>query len=69
MIAIAWQDIVSGDMLRNSLGSLERLVGGLVIGSVSGIVLGLAMAMWRPVDAVLNGPVQVVRAIPPIAVR
>src|SRR5262245_29995104 len=34
MLAIAWQDIVSGDMLRNALGSLERLAGGLLIGSV-----------------------------------
>ena len=67
MMAIAWQDILSGDMARNSLGSLERLAGGLLIGTVSGIALGLAMAIWRPVHAVLNGPVQVVRAIPPIA--
>jgi ABC-type nitrate/sulfonate/bicarbonate transport system permease component len=67
MLAIGWQDIVSGDLWRNSLGSLQRLLGGLIIGTVSGVVLGLAMAMWRPVDAVLNGPVQVIRAIPPIA--
>jgi ABC-type nitrate/sulfonate/bicarbonate transport system permease component len=67
MIAAAWQDIRSGDMLRNSLGSLERLAWGLLIGSLFGIVVGLAMALWRPVEAVLNMPVQVVRAIPPIA--
>jgi NitT/TauT family transport system permease protein len=67
MIAVAWHDIQSGDMLQNSLGSLKRLSLGLVIGAVSGIVLGFSMAMWRPVHAVLNGPVQVVRAIPPIA--
>jgi ABC-type nitrate/sulfonate/bicarbonate transport system permease component len=67
MFAVAWQDIVAGDMLRNSVGSLERLAGGLLIGSILGIVLGLAMAMWRPVDAAFNGPVQVVRAIPPVA--
>jgi NitT/TauT family transport system permease protein len=67
MIAVAWHDIQSGDMLRNSLGSLERLAWGLLIGTASGIALGLAMAFWRPVYAILNGPVQVVRAIPPIA--
>jgi NitT/TauT family transport system permease protein len=67
MIQVAWQDIMSGDLWRNSVGSLQRLLGGLAIGSVTGIVLGLAMAMWRPVDAVLNVPVQVIRAIPPIA--
>lgn len=67
MIGVAWQDILSGDLVRHSLGSLQRLVGGLIIGSISGVVLGLSMALWRPVNAVLNGPVQVVRAIPPIA--
>jgi ABC-type nitrate/sulfonate/bicarbonate transport system permease component len=67
LIAIAWEDIVSGAMLANSLGSLERLAGGLSIGAVSGIALGVAMALWRPVDAIMNVPVQVVRAIPPIA--
>ena len=67
MIAVAWHDIQSGDMLQNALGSLERLTWGLLIGTVSGVMLGLAMALWRPVHAILNGPVQVVRAIPPIA--
>jgi NitT/TauT family transport system permease protein len=67
MVRVTWHDILSGDLWRNSIGSLQRLLGGLAIGSVAGVALGLAMAMWRPVDAVLNVPVQVIRAIPPIA--
>lgn len=67
MLAVAWHDIKSGDMLQNSLGSLGRLLGGLLIGSVSGVVIGVAMAMSRPIEAVLDVPVQVMRAIPPIA--
>lgn len=66
-IAVAWRDLMSGKLLVDSLGSIERLFGGLAIGVVTGVLLGLAMGIWRWVDAIFTVPVQILRVIPPIA--
>lgn len=67
LIAVGWADIMSGALWANSLGSLQRLGGGLLIGTLGGIALGVAMATRPAIDAIFNVPVQVIRAIPPIA--
>jgi len=67
LVVQIWLHILSGELLENSLGSLKRLLGGLVVGGAIGVTLGLAMAVSRSIEAILSVPVQVVRAIPPIA--
>lgn len=66
LIAIAWEDILSGKLARDSLASIQRLLWGMAIGVGSGVGLGLTMALWRPVDMMFGALVQVLRAIPPI---
>lgn len=66
LVAITWEDIQSGKLARDSLASVQRLLAGLGIGGVVGIALGLAMAVFRPIDMMFGALVQVLRAIPPI---
>jgi NitT/TauT family transport system permease protein len=66
LLVIAWQDLLSGKLLQDSLASTERLAAGMAIGLFLGVTLGLVMALWRPVDLMLGSLVQVLRAIPPI---
>jgi len=66
MVAVMWEDILSGKLASDSWASFQRFAAGLFLGSVIGVMLGLFMAMWRPVDAMLSALVQIVRAIPPI---
>lgn len=66
MLAVMWDDILSGALPADSWASFKRFGTGLLIGSMLGITLGLFMAMWRPVDSMLTALVQIIRAIPPI---
>lgn len=66
MIAVMWEDILSGKLANDTWASFKRFATGLFIGSVLGVTLGLFMAMWRPVDSMLSALVQIIRAIPPI---
>jgi ABC-type nitrate/sulfonate/bicarbonate transport system permease component len=61
-----WADILSGKLLIDSSASFQRVLMGLGIGVIVGVTLGLAMAVWRPIDAMFSVTVQVLRAIPPI---
>ncbi len=66
MLAVMWEDLSSGKLLRDTWASFQRFAAGLFIGSVLGVLLGLFMAMWRPIDSMLSALVQIIRAIPPI---
>jgi NitT/TauT family transport system permease protein len=66
LFAEIWADLLSGKLLVDTLSSLNRLVWGLSIGVVLGVAIGMAMALWREVDAALGVTVHVLRAIPPI---
>jgi NitT/TauT family transport system permease protein len=66
LFAEIWADLRSGKLVVDTLSSLNRLVWGLSIGVVLGVAIGMAMALWRPVDAALGVTVHVLRAIPPI---
>jgi NitT/TauT family transport system permease protein len=53
----AWVEMVrSGELISNGAVSLWRAGAGLALAVVVGTALGIAMAWWRPVNAVL-GPV------------
>lgn len=66
MIAVMWEDVLSGKLAGDSWSSFQRFCAGLFLGSLIGVTLGLFMAMWRPVDAMFSALVQIIRAIPPI---
>ncbi|MDR2626278.1 MAG: ABC transporter permease [Zoogloeaceae bacterium] len=58
---------VSGALLRHVLESLWRALLGFAIGSISGLLLGIAMARLPKLHSFLNPLVQFFRAIPSLA--
>jgi ABC-type nitrate/sulfonate/bicarbonate transport system permease component len=64
-VAKAWWDmLLSGDLVSNGATSLYRLVAGLALAVVVGIVLGISMAWWKPVNALLAPLVEAFYPVP-----
>lgn len=59
--------IADGRLQSNLWTSLQRAVIGLVFGVVIGVVLALVAGLSRLGEAVIDGPVQIKRAIPTLA--
>ncbi|MFI6573871.1 ABC transporter permease [Nocardia fluminea] len=59
--------IADGRLQSNLLTSLQRAVIGLVLGVAIGVVLALVAGLSRIGEAVVDGPVQIKRAIPTLA--
>ena len=53
-----------GDLGRQGLSSLEDLVAGLGLGVVVGVVLGILMAWYRPVEILVNPLVRILYPLP-----
>ena len=58
--------IASGDLQRNILASLERAVFGFLIGATVGTTCAILAGISRAGEALIDGPVQIKRAIPTI---
>ena len=65
MSRIAW--LFSGELIRDTLGSMYRVLVGFVVGAGLALPLGLAMGSSQRVYAWMNPLLQVLRPIPPIA--
>ena len=59
--------LVSGELIRDTMGSMYRVVTGFVVGAGLALPLGLSMGSSQRVYAWMNPLVQVLRPIPPIA--
>jgi sulfonate transport system permease protein len=59
--------IADGRLQSNLLTSAQRAFAGLGIGVVLGVVLALAAGLSRWGEAILDGPIQIKRAIPSLA--
>ncbi|MGM7648952.1 ABC transporter permease [Nocardia sp. JW2] len=59
--------IADGRLQSNLLTSLQRAAIGLVLGVVIGVVLALIAGLSRIGEALVDGPVQIKRAIPTLA--
>lgn len=57
----------SGELPAHLGVSALRAVGGLVVGAVIGLALGLGTGLSRPLQLVIDGPLQMLRAIPALA--
>jgi NitT/TauT family transport system permease protein len=62
---LAWA--VSGELIRDAIGSMYRVLTGFAVGAALALPLGLVMGTSKRVYAWMNPLVQVVRPIPPIA--
>jgi NitT/TauT family transport system permease protein len=62
-----WEMLLSGTLLIHAGVSGEEFLVGYVLGCGSGILLGAAMAAWRPVDDLLSPWVFALNAAPIVA--
>src|SRR5690349_16306334 len=67
-VVLKWIDYAkSGELPRDAVSSLYRVMMGFLIGTALALPLGLAMGASRKVYGLLNPVLQVLRPIPPIA--
>jgi NitT/TauT family transport system permease protein len=59
---ITW--LSDGVLIGESLPTLKVVLGGLLWGGLSGILLGIAAALWRPVELIVEPIVNVLFALP-----
>lgn len=68
-VAVAgWDSLVSGELVSSLGVSLGRVLAGVAIGSGLGLALGLASGLSRAGEELLDGSLQIVRAIPFLAI-
>src|SRR5499433_2741387 len=64
-VIVAWFDLIkSGELISNGASSLYRAAAGLGLAIVIGTVLGIVMAWWRPINALLSPIVEVFYPLP-----
>jgi len=64
-VVIAWVDLLrSGDLVAASAASLYRGASGLALAIAVGAMLGIAMAWWRPANALLGPLVEMFYPMP-----
>jgi NitT/TauT family transport system permease protein len=64
-VALAWVDLLrDGELITNGASSLYRAGAGLGLAVVTGAVLGIVMAWWRPVNALLSPLVELFYPMP-----
>jgi len=64
-VIAAWIDLIkSGELVTNGASSLYRAAAGLGLSIVIGTILGILMAWWRPVNALLSPIVEVFYPMP-----
>ena len=64
-VIAAWIELIrSGELLTNGASSLYRGAAGLGLSIVVGTILGILMAWWRPVNALLSPIVEVFYPMP-----
>jgi NitT/TauT family transport system permease protein len=64
VLASWWDMVQSGELITNGAQSLWRTAAGLGSAIVVGIVLGIGMAWWKPVNAMLGPMVEAFYPVP-----
>jgi NitT/TauT family transport system permease protein len=67
ILSTFWDMLLSGELPKNILASLYRILIGYAIGAVCGIVFGLILGFSRWVDAIISPIVYSIYPIPKIA--
>jgi ABC-type nitrate/sulfonate/bicarbonate transport system permease component len=62
-----WEMVASGELAKHTVVTLWRVFAGFFLGSIPGIVVGLLMAMFRPVRIFFDPLIAALFPIPKIA--
>ena len=57
----------TGELQRDILASLSRVLQGFTIAAASGVAVGLAVGTWRPLERLVEPMIELLRPIPPLA--
>ena len=63
----AWNLIISGKLLKNTIDSLFKVFGGLILASVVAIPLGVLLGWYKTLEDLCSFVISILRPIPPIA--
>lgn len=67
-VLVAFREaLLNGGLHHHLAVSATRAFAGLAIGAVLGLLLGLATGLSRPLQLVFDGPLQMLRAVPALA--
>ena len=63
----AWNLILSGKLLKNTIDSLFKVFGGLILAAVVAIPLGVLLGWYKTLEDLCSFVISILRPIPPIA--
>jgi len=63
----AWDLIVSGKLLTNTIDSLFKVFGGLILAGIVAIPLGVLLGWYKTLEDLCSFVISILRPIPPIA--
>ena len=63
----AWELIMNGKLLNNTLDTLYKVFGGLILASIAAIPLGILMGWYKTLEEIATLVISVLRPIPPVA--
>ena len=67
VLTSAWDLIVSGKLLTNTIDSLFKVFGGLILAGVVAIPLGILLGWYKTLEDICSFVISILRPIPPIA--
>jgi ABC-type nitrate/sulfonate/bicarbonate transport system, permease component len=67
ILATGWEMLASGELAVNTAASLGRIASGFILGSMAGILIGLAIGFSRLAEAVGNPIIYALYPIPKLA--
>src|SRR5690606_15705414 len=68
IIALGYEMVLSGELLRHTLITLQRMFWGTLIGGVPALVLGIIMGLNRTTRALMDPLVAAIYPIPKSAI-
>src|SRR5689334_1410925 len=67
ILAAAQQLLVTGELFRNIADSLQRIALANLVAICTAVPLGFFMGLYRPFEEMMDGIVNLIRPIPPLA--